>query len=90
MGKQEKYFNYIIGDLVKNTQVDVGRNWFSAPFEPLERGSTLRNFRHLLNLHKGYFYDHVKNKYGVRDEEMETIRLKYVEFIVDKYELWRG
>ncbi len=78
MNKQEKYINYIVDDLVKKTEIDYKRKGTSPFLPPFTLFSlSLNNIPSA----PGYFSNHIKEMYGVRDEEMEIIWDQYVERI---------
>jgi hypothetical protein len=89
MNKKEKYFNYVIGELIKNTEIDYEQeeirlikldNIKSDSIFPTDSQSDIASFRLLFNQSfqpPAIFHKHVKWMYGVHDEE--------IEFIWDQY-----
>ncbi len=87
MNKKEKYINYIVDDLINNTEIDYEQERVKLPFfySPLR----LYFFPSFNSSHASVifprllssFSKHIKNIYGVRDEEIETIWDQYMERI---------
>jgi len=68
--KIEKYYEYIADDMFKNTTWDYGENklWlFGNFFVAMQVYMRLNEFDH------PKFYNIIKNRYGVREEEVNTI-----------------
>jgi hypothetical protein len=83
MNKQEKYYNYVVDDLVKNTEIDHDQETIKFPFYynyilPLHPTPFLFSLSYLSTI----FSKHVIERYGVHDEEMEIIWNQYREKIL--------
>ena len=70
MNKKEKYYNYIIDDMVKKTEIDYDRDLIKLPYL-----SSFSLFHHLFSffLFSPSFSNHVRKVYGVHDEEIKII-----------------
>ena len=85
MNKKEKYINYVVNDLVKNTEIDHDQETIKFPFyynyilpsSPLPFPSIL-----FYSHHSTTFSKHVIERYGVHDEEMRIIWNQYREKIL--------
>jgi hypothetical protein len=81
--KLEKYINYVVEDLVKNTRIDYDKEriyfpFFSFPYSPslfLILPPTPHHFP------SSSFSKYVQKRYGARDEEMDIIWDQYKERI---------
>ncbi len=84
MDKKEKYINYIVGDLVKKTDIDYDKKEILLPFSPSPYFlfSSLFSFTFFSS---GPFFrslsKYLKEMYGTTDEEIETIWERYKERI---------
>ncbi len=76
--KLEKYINYIVDDLVKNTEIDYDERRIYFPFSPM---SFL--FYHLpLLFSSSSFSTYNQQKYGAKEEETKIIWDLYEERIL--------
>ena len=92
MDKKEKYYNYVVNDIVKNTEIYHDKKRIKFPFYsfflspsssllviPFSSSSTLTlPYTHLFFR----FSKHVIERYGVHDEEMRIIWNQYREKIL--------
>jgi hypothetical protein len=97
MDKKEKYYSYVVEDLIKNTEIDYEQGKIKLPFyyryiffsssllhtflTPLPPSPYLHTFSR--------FSKHVIERYGVHDEEIKIIWNLYKEKIqplIKKYE----
>jgi len=77
MNKQERYINYVVEDLVKKTEIDYEEETIFLPF-PLPFHSFTILF---LSYPPFIFSKYIKNLYGTKDEEAQTIWDQYKERI---------
>jgi len=79
MNKKERYINYVVGDLVKNTEIDHDKKRIKYPFLK----STYFLSSHPPHLtHPTYpLFKYLKERYGARDEEVKIIFNHYKERI---------
>ena len=79
MNKEEKYYNYVVDDLVKNTEIDHDQETIKFPFY-----YNYTPFPFVLHSHtiSTIFSKHVIERYGVHDEEMRIIWNQYREKIL--------
>tara|TARA_B110000211_G_scaffold198737_1_gene228801 strand:- start:918 stop:1163 length:246 start_codon:yes stop_codon:yes gene_type:complete len=77
MDKKEKYYNYVVNDIVKNTDIDYDREKIKFPFY---NNSIFFSFLPLSSLFSR-FSKHVIERYGVHDEEIKIIWYQYKEKI---------
>ena len=80
MDKKEKYYNYVVNDIVKNTEIDYDQETITLPSPsfPLLFFSTYSSFiPSILSFSK-----YVKARYGAHDEEMDIIWNQYRERII--------
>ena len=84
MSKQDKYINYIVDNLVKNTEIDYEEERINYPFF-LHSSPVYFPFLHLSSSTFFYLYfsftEYVKETYGTKDEEIQTIWDQYKERI---------
>ena len=85
MDKKEKYFNYVIGELIKNTEIDYEQeeirlikldNIKSDSIFPTDSQSDIASFRLLFNQSfqpPAIFHKHVKWMYGIDDSEVGMV-----------------
>lgn len=97
MDKKERYYDYIINDLIDTTQIigDDGDNYWSEVEFPFDKGSTYGirylNLRGHDNMGKTFFKLFIKfahyivNVYGVKPEEFSMIWNRYLDELVDKW-----
>ena len=83
--KLEKYIEYIVSDLVKKTEIDYDNERIIFPFSNIDYNLTLTlptfpSTSYLTFPHHP-FSNHIKGRYGVRDEEIGTIWDRYKEII---------
>jgi hypothetical protein len=78
MNKLEKYINYIVDDLVKDTRIDYDEKRIDTIF-PLVYPHASFSFFLKLSFHQigNATYEHIENKYGVREEELPKIWMVY-------------
>ena len=89
MAKLEKYYNLIVDDLVKNTKMDIYNRKLTFPFtstlptqQPLSKLSYFFSFSPFCS---HFFSDHIKERYGVRHEEVKIIWEQYKDRILTFY-----
>ena len=80
MDKKEKYINFIVDDLVKNTEIDYVNGYVRAPFLYPPSMNFHKKFYFNLYSHPS-FMPHIKEKYGARNAEVLTIWGEYKERI---------
>ena len=80
MNKKEKYYNYIVDDIINNVEIDYEKKEINLPYHqyPIEL-FTIDNMSpkvitSIMKSFYGYLINHLRNKYGVHDDEMEHIR----------------
>mgnify|MGYP001599901285 CR=1 FL=1 len=77
--KIEKYINYVVDDMIKKTEIDYDQETITLPFLlPLTFNSF--PFTHsifTLSFPPNLFSIYIKNLYGIRDEEAQTIWDQY-------------
>ena len=78
MNKKEKYYNYVVDDLVKNTEIDHDQETIKFPFYYNYTPFPLYSLLSSLTI----FSKHVIERYGVHDEEMSIIWNQYREKIL--------
>ena len=78
MNKIEQYINYVVDDLVKDTEMDYTTQKITTPFIGGDE-ITFRQFYHIhkappyhLSIHPGYA-KLIQTKYGAREEELDLI-----------------
>tara|TARA_R110000751_G_scaffold58320_2_gene123199 strand:+ start:1430 stop:1675 length:246 start_codon:yes stop_codon:yes gene_type:complete len=75
MNKKEKYIKYIVGDLVKKTEIDYDQEKIKYPFS-----------LYLISLFSpitpSSFRNYLKERYGAHSEEIEIIWNQYREKIL--------
>jgi len=81
MNKKEKYINYVVEDLVKNTEIDHDQETIKFPFH--SHSSLFFNYLYLLP--SSFFSNYIKEKYGAHSEEIEIIWDQYKERIESLY-----
>ena len=88
--KQEKYYSYVVDDLVKNTEIDHDQETIKFPFYNNSHFSSHSPSPHLHSLSPppslpqsplSRFSKHVIERYGVHDEEIKIIWYQYKEKI---------
>ena len=71
MDKKEKYINYIVEDMIKNTEIDYDREKIKYPFS-----SSFYLFRFILYPHSPFFSNfskYITERYGIHDEDVDII-----------------
>ena len=76
MDKKERYINYVVGDLVKNTEIDHDQETITLPTPSFPSFSFSHHLYHPLSFSK-----YVKARYGAHDEEIKIIWKLYKERI---------
>jgi len=97
MNKKEKYYDYIINDLVDTTYIkeEDDKYWSEVEF-PFDKGNMygiryLTNLKNPGNMGKTFFKLFIKfahyivNVYGVKPEEFSMIWNRYLDEIDDKW-----
>lgn len=84
--KLERYYDYIINELLEDTIVDMDNRFYKFPFimdnvrwnmdvmdltQPIQSSNTNSNLF-------GHFFVYLDNTYGVKPEEVSTLWNKYV------------
>jgi len=86
MSKKEKYINFIVEDLIKKTEIDYGQERINFPFPSSFLLSLSFSFHHLpltpTSLFPSSFSKYIRERYGVRDEEVQTIWGQYRNKVV--------
>tara|TARA_B110000211_G_scaffold17441_1_gene18185 strand:- start:47 stop:391 length:345 start_codon:yes stop_codon:yes gene_type:complete len=88
MDKKERYYNFIVDDMVKKTEIDHDKKRIKFPSLPISI-SFLSLLFPLPPLFLSLFSKHVIERYGVHDEEMEIIWNLYkerIQSLIKKYE----
>lgn len=81
MTPEERYINFIVEDLVKNTKVD--NTLLLLPYP-----STLKSRYSIDRLkYQRSFYIHIMERYGVRQEEKQIIFDLYKKKLIDLYKI---
>jgi len=83
MNKQGRYINYIVKDLIKQTEID-GQGLLTFPFmfdDDVYYNTILKSMSPPKRFFLGDFLYYAKNTYGVRDEEGEIIFDRYIELL---------
>lgn len=89
MGKVEKYYQFIVNDLLKNTFVDK-RDRVHAPYIKGKNGMGRYDFivhcnnSPNLSWFKDEFDDYVKEKYGAGDKDISQLWYMYSNDMVDR------
>jgi hypothetical protein len=78
MNKKEKYYNYVVNDLVSKTEIDNERKENSFPYLP---SPTKTSVPPLFSLPSRLFSKHVIERYGTHDGEIKIIWNLYKERI---------
>jgi len=86
MDKKERYINYVVGDLVKNTEIDYDQEKIKFPFYNNSiffppNLSPLRPLPFSPFAIISLFSNYVIERYGVHDEEIKIIWYQYKEKI---------
>jgi len=79
MNKKEKYINFSVEDMVNKTKIDYDGEEIIYPFLSYSLSPT-----HFLNhstIHLFHISRHLKETYGVNDEELEMIWKLYINRI---------
>ena len=84
--KLERYYDYIVNELLEDTIVDMDNRFYKFPFimdnvrwnmdvmdltQPIQSSNTNSNLF-------GHFFVYLDNTYGVKPEEVSTLWNKYV------------
>ncbi len=85
MNKKEKYINYIVDDLINNTEINYEQEIIITPFSSqssfdpfyIISPSPYYPYRHSLSI----FSKYLKERYGVRDDESQIIWDQYKQII---------
>lgn len=72
MNKLEKYINYIVEDLVNNTEIDYLKRTFNFPFFPTSTNTTLEYVKDQY-APPGLLYNYLQLRYGSRKEEVKIV-----------------
>tara|TARA_R110000803_G_scaffold117493_2_gene186025 strand:+ start:278 stop:529 length:252 start_codon:yes stop_codon:yes gene_type:complete len=78
MNKKEKYYNYVVEDIVKNTEIDYDQEKIKYPF--FSQFIFFNYYPFSSNI-LSMFSNHVRKVYGVHSEEIQTIWKLYKEKI---------
>jgi hypothetical protein len=88
MSKKEKYINYVVEDLISNTEIDYDQEKIKYPFLTYSYSNTSLTLPPQLLLNYSSpnfpFANHVRKVYGAHSEEIEIIWKLYKERIKDK------
>ena len=77
MDNKEKYINYVVDDLVKDTEMDYYKQSIKFPFPSFFSSLHYNLFISIPLL--STFSKYVEEKYGTRDEEIQIIWEQYRE-----------
>ena len=80
MDKKEKYYNYVVNDLVKKTEIDYDEGRIYTPFSPPLSFTFFFSSPSL----DSFFSDHCKGVYGLNIHEIKYVWEEYKEIIKDK------
>jgi hypothetical protein len=72
MNKKEKYYNYVVNDLVKRSDINYDNKEVTFPFDSTFSSVNYRIFL-LRSKPSNGFSSHVITRYGVNDDEVEMI-----------------
>ncbi len=78
MNKKEKYYNYVVNDLVSKTEIDNERKENSFPYLP---SPTKTSVPSLFSLPSRLFSKYITERYGTHDGEIKIIWNLYKEKI---------
>ena len=81
MNRKEKYYNFIVDDLLKKTEIDYEKEEISFPSSFLSSSPFSFSSLLLYPSHPYLFSKYLKDLYGTRDEEVRTIWKLYKERI---------
>jgi hypothetical protein len=81
MNKQEKYINYIVGDLVKKTEIINDRVTYPFDVGTTSGDLAFTNPQYISHF-KYVFPKYIIERYGVKDDEIKTIWKQYKERIL--------
>ena len=84
MNKKEKYINYVVEDLISNTEIDYDQEKIKLPFLTPILYFFLLPPSSFFSSYFPFFSNHVRKVYGAHDEEIEIIWKLYKERIKDK------
>ena len=89
MDKKEKYYKYVLKDLVSKTEVDYDNESVNFPFPiPIPHTPPVYSLLYSFFLSSSFlilsFSEHCKVVYGLTDEEAEIIWGQFREIIKDK------
>ena len=85
--KLERYYDYIVNDLLDNTIIDMDNRFYKFPFIkdnvrwnmdvmdltiPIQSSNTNSNLF-------GHFYVYLDNMYGIKPEEVMTLWKRYID-----------
>ena len=83
MNKKEKYINFIVDDLVKNTEINYEEETVTFPFHPNPVLFDLSIYNFLAQYSSPIFFtNYLISLYGVNRDEKETVYNRYKERIL--------
>ena len=91
MSKKEKYINFIVDDLVKNTSVtspENGEGWgytVKFPWERQDIGTDYVNINFVLDEINVDFLTFMENRYGTTSDDGMNVMVKYAQLLEKRY-----
>tara|TARA_B110000211_G_scaffold149223_1_gene169848 strand:- start:134 stop:403 length:270 start_codon:yes stop_codon:yes gene_type:complete len=84
MSKYQKYINYVVGDLMKDTSFDVSGEYFSMPFIDNHPSHTFESWLPSYDtMYMRGYRDYVTNKYGVGESELDIVWVTYSRKVLE-------
>ena len=83
MDKKERYYNFIVDDLIKKTEIDDNKRIISFPPKPHLLSRRYIHYSEVIFLKlSSVFYTYILKRYGVQNDEVEMIWGLYRERIL--------
>lgn len=85
--KLERYYDYIVSELLENTIIDMDKRFYKFPFmyssvrfnmDVMDLTISIYSSPTNSNLF-GHFYNYVNDMYGVKPEEVMTLWKRYID-----------
>ena len=88
MDKKERYYNYVIDDLVKKTKIDHERELIKYPYTHNLTSLSFFTIFSVFNSHYLFppFIKHCEDVYGLNEQEIDYVWGEYKDIINDKIE----
>tara|TARA_R110000868_G_C10716575_1_gene750425 strand:- start:5 stop:274 length:270 start_codon:yes stop_codon:yes gene_type:complete len=85
--KKEKYYSYVLEDLIKKTEIDHEKKVIKTPFtKPIFfNANNSYNASNIINYFFFDFYSYGMERYGIHDEESDIIWDMYRERFKKKW-----